>query len=609
MKPTAAASTPVGSKRLQGAFHATALFVLITVSLYWGHAVFVPLALSALFAFILSSPAEWVERKGLGRTPSVLLVTIAAFGLLGAVGTVATFQLRGLVADLPRYEKNIDLKMQPVYALLHRLKALESNLEDVAPPATAQADPADQPTSVVVKPPGAGALSWLPTLARPLVEILVNGVLVVVLTVFMLMQRETFRDRLIRLAGRSRLTSTTRALGDAADRVGKFLLLQLATNACLGAVIAVGLYLLRVPYAPLWGMLVTVLRFVPYIGYWVAALAATAMSAAVAPGWTQPLLVLGLFGVLDLLLTNVIEPLVFSHGTGVSPVALLVSAVFWATLWGPVGLLLSTPLTVCLAVLGKHVPALGFLAVLLGDAPALDPAARYYNRLLARDYDDATILLEEYAAGHPPEAVYDEIVLPALAQTKTDRDQEDVTAEEERAVYEATRGLLDGVAGRAVAAADPPSGRAKPVPVIGCPVWGEADTLALQMLGDSLRAAGGELVVTTPDLAADAVGQAAAGGRPVVVCLATLSPGGLAQAGTVLARVRRAYPKVKILVGRWGQTGDTKKTDEFLRKFGVDGIGWSLRETLSQLVPGAGGPPTPTTGTTAAVKDATTARA
>lgn len=588
MKPPAVAS-PIGAKRLQAAFYSLGLFVLLTLTLYFGHAVFVPLALSALFAFILSTPAEWVEKHWrVGRVASVLLVALLAFGVLAAVGTLAAVQLRGLATDLPKYEANINRKMEPVFGLLARLKTIEKKMEDVAPE-EAKPDEKDQPQAVTVEPPGSGGLSWLPTLARPLVEILVNGVLVLVLTVFFLMQRETFRDKLIRLAGRSRLTSTTRALGDAAGRVGKYLLLQLATNAALGVVIGTILYFMGVPFAPLWGLLVTVLRFVPYIGFWMAALSAAGVSAAVSPGWTQPALVLGLFLVVDGVLTNVVEPLIFSHGTGVSAVALLVAAVFWAALWGPVGLLLSTPLTVCLAVLGKHVPALGFLAVLLGDDEALDAAGRYYNRLLARDYDEAAILVEEYSADHPPAALYDEVILPALAQVKTDREQQDVTADEEKGVYDATRDLLDGVEARIgeQAPADGVAGRRPPVKVIGCPVWGEADVLGLRMLGHAIRPAGGEVVVTSQENLADEVKKAEAGGKPVVVCLATLSPGGLVQGSTVLTQVRQKSPKVKLLVGRWGQTGDTAETDKYLRKAGADEVGWSLRETIGQLVPAA----------------------
>jgi predicted PurR-regulated permease PerM len=579
-------TSPVRPHRLQNAFYAVALLVLIAVTLYWGQVILVPLSLAALFAFVLSTPARWLEKKGMPRVPSVLLVTLGAFGILAALVTVAVNQFHDLVADLPHYESNIDQKIQPIESLLHRIRRLQSNISQTAPQTTQPAAP-DQPKPVVVQPPQVDALSWLPSLARPLVEIFFNLVLVIVLTVFMLMQRETFRDRLIRLAGRSRLSSTTRALDDAAARVGKYLLLQLCINAILGTVVAFGLYLLGVPYAPLFGLLVTMLRFVPYVGYWIAGISAIAMSAAVTPGWSHPLYVLIMFAAFDLLMANVIEPLVFSHGTGVAAVALLIAAVFWAFLWGPVGLLLSTPLTVCLAVIGEHVPALGFLKVLLGDEPSLDPASRYYNRVLARDYDEAAVILDDYNTHHPPAATYDEVILPALAQAKTDREQDDIPADEEHAVYDATRELLRGLIAHNNCwhPTAPEAAHLPPVQVIGCPVAGDADRIALDMLRDAICPKG-EVVVTPPNELVGAVEKAGKQGEsPAIVCLATLSPGGLTQARGLLADVRRAHPKTKLLVGRWGQHGDTAQTDRFLRASGADNIGWTLRQTIEQLLP------------------------
>lgn len=592
MKPTAAASTPVGSQRLAGAFHAVGLAVLICVALYFGHTVLVPIALSALFAFILSPAVGWVERRGPGRVAGVLVVALAAFALIGGFVTLATVQVRDLADHLKDYQPEIDAKMTPIRHAFDRLQRAKSNLQGGAQ-ATTQAGaivkhdgPEPQPQPVVVKSAAeSSSLSWVPTVALPVVEMLGNGILITVLTIFLMMQREQFRDRLIRLAGRSRLSSTTRALGDAATRVGTYLLLQLGVNAALGLVVGTGLWLVGVPYFALWGMLVVVLRFVPYVGYWIVGLAAIAIAAVSHDGWTHTLLAFGLFAALDLTMANAVEPLVFSHGTGVSPVALLVAAVFWAFLWGPVGLILSTPLTVCLAVLGKHVPALGFLAILLGDEPSLDVAARFYNRLLARDYDEAAVLIDAYAADHPRTDTYDDVVLPALAQAKTDREQKDLTDDEEAAVYDATRSVLDTLS----ANPEKPAGagaNATPVKVIGCAVFGPADTLALRMLGDAIAPAGGELEVTTPDQVSAAVTKAeASSAKPPVVCFSTLSPGGLSQARSLMAAVRQAHPTTKLLVGRWGQTGDTTQTDKYLRSSGADDVGWSLHQTIGQLVP------------------------
>ena len=590
MKPTAAASTPVGSERLQSAFHAVGLGLMLCLVLYFGHVVLVPLALAALFAFILSPAAAWVEKRGLGRVAGVLIVTVAAFAIVGGVVTVAAVEVKGLAAGLHDHQPTIDRKLEPIQRLLHRVQSIKSNLKSAAPATTqavaksAAADAARAPAPVVVQSPGEGSLSWLPSVAGSVLEMLVNGVMIVVLTLFFMIQREGFRDRLIRLAGRSRLSSTTRAVADAADRVGKYLLMQLGVNAALGLVIGGSLWLLGVEYAALWGLLVTVLRFVPYVGYWIAGLGAVATAAAFNDGWSHAVFAFALFAGLDLVMANVVEPLVFSHGTGVSPVALLVAAVFWAFLWGPVGLLLSTPLTVCLAVLGKHVPALGFMAILLGDEATLDSSAQFYNRLLARDYDEAAVLVDSFDHDHPRVATYDEVILPALAQAKTDREQNDVTEDEERAVYDATRTVLDALGDNANTT-DGTVEKAEPVTVIGCAVFGPADTLALRMLGDAITPAGGTLTVATPDDIVAAIAKAPTD-KPPVVCFSTLSPGGLSQARAVMGQVRRAHPTAKLLVGRWGQTGDTGQTEKYLRSSGADDIGWSLRQTIGQLVPG-----------------------
>ena len=424
--------SPSGLERLQKSFFGLALMVLVVLVLHSTQVVLVPVALAILLSFALTPPAGWLEGRGLPRYLSVPIVMIGALTLLGTGGWVAGKQLRSLAAEIPGHRENLDRKLAPIYKLSEGLeKAQQIGKKQPVEAAVDKATGAT-PTPVEVKPPGSSGLSWLPAVAQPVVEVLANTLLVLVLTTFFLAQRESLRDRLLGLVGRTRLTGTTRALEDAGRRVGQYLLMQLGTNACVGLGVGVGLYFLGVPYAPLWGMLATVLRFLPYVGIWAAALGPVVLSVAITPGWGQALAILGLYVGLDLVMANVVEPLLFSHGTGVSSVALLVAAVFWAWLWGPVGLLLATPLTVCLVVLGKHIPALKFLGLLLGDESTLDPAARYYDRLLAHDYDEVALLLQEYAEGKTVDEVYDDVILPALAQTKTDREQRDLSEDEER---------------------------------------------------------------------------------------------------------------------------------------------------------------------------------
>ena len=241
----------------------------------------------------------------------------------------------------------------------------------------------------------------------PLVAPIATAGLVVVFVIFMLLQREDLRDRIIRLVGASDVARATEAMDDAAKRISRYLLMQLVINVLYGIPVGIGLYFIGVPNPILWGLLATVLRFIPYLGPVIAALFPIALSFAVAPGWTLPLLTIALFVTLELFSNNVLEPWLYGSSTGLSPVAVLVAAVFWTTLWGPVGLLLSTPLTVCLVVLGRHVPQLGFFDVLLGDEPALPPELKFYQRLLARDPEEATELAEEYLEDEPLEKLYD----------------------------------------------------------------------------------------------------------------------------------------------------------------------------------------------------------
>ena len=342
----------------------------------------------------------------------------------------------------------------------------------------------EKPPAVVVQPDSPAWLSRLPALLRPLVETLGGLALALVLVVFMLLKREDLRNRLIRLVGHGRMTVTTKAVDDAGQRISRFLLMQLIINASFGLVLSIGLLLIQVPHALLWGLLAAILRYVPYLGSWITAAVLIALSLAIFPGWVQPLLVLGLIVVLELVTANVVEPRLFGHSMGVSEVALLVAAAFWAFLWGPVGLVLSSPLTVCLVVLGKYVPQLEFLDVLLGDEPSLDADVTYYQRLLARDQDEATQLVLAQAKTFPPEQVYDELLVPALNYVKQDRERDDLTEADEQFVLRATREIVEDLGERQTAAAGGAARRQRrarrprrspKVRILGCPGHDEAD--------------------------------------------------------------------------------------------------------------------------------------
>jgi predicted PurR-regulated permease PerM len=579
----------------QRLFYRLATGVLIVAALYWAQSVLIPVALAVLLAFALSPLAGWLERRRLGRIPSSLLVTAVALSLLGGLAWVAVLQVRNLSEEIPKHGPELAAKFGPI---LHLARRLEPPAEPAKPDGTTPGDldptaPRDKPVPVtVVKPEGASAMEWLPTVAMPAAQLLASALLVTVLTLFLLVQRESVRDRLLSLAGRRGLTTTTRALDDASHRVSRYLLLQLSTNASMGLITGLGLWAVGVPYPALWGLLTAALRFVPYIGIWVAALFPFALAVAVFPGWGPALAVFALYGAADGIMSNAVEPLVFGHGTGVSSLALLVAAAFWAFLWGPLGLLLAVPLTVCLVVLGEHFQSLKFLQTVLGDEPEVDPAARYFHRVLSHEADEAAVLVADQAAGRPLLEVYDQVLLPTLAQAKAERDRGDLSPQEEREFYRVTRDVLEGVLAPIRVEAGATDEPARPaVRVVACSTKGEADRLALAMLRDVARPEDCEVeIVPAARLVAAAQERARAGGG--VVCIAAVSPGGLAQAAGLVKQLRARVKGVRILVGRWGPTRDRASAEQFLTAAGAAKVTWTLRETLAEFAPG-GAPPKP----------------
>ena len=407
----------------------TVVGVVVISCLYWAQTVLIPVALAVFLTFLLAPLVSFLQRRGLRRMPAVLLVVLlAALGLGGTVCLVAV-EVRSLADELPTYTENIKEKIRSLRHMGQGAERLEKMLQDITvewnlQPGNAEAGRVDKtsgplgaapgkPPAVIPQPERPAWLSRWPALVSPVVELLGGLALALVLVVFMLLKREALRNRLLRLVGHGRLTVTTKAVEDAGQRVSRFLLMQFLINGGFGLVLALGLSLIQVPHAILWGFLGALLRYVPYLGSWLTATLLITLSLAIFPGWVQALLVLGLILVLELSTANVLEPRLFGHSIGVSEVALLVSAAFWAFLWGPVGLVLSSPLTVCLVVMGKYVPQLEFLDVLLGDEPALDPDISFYQRLLARDQEEAEQLVLTQARTSPPEEVYDKVLVPA----------------------------------------------------------------------------------------------------------------------------------------------------------------------------------------------------
>ncbi len=502
--------------------------VLVIVVLYWAQAVLVPIALAILLSFVLAPPVTWLERF-LGRVPAVLLVVTLVFVVLGLAGWGLARQMDSLATDLPAYRTNILAKIADVRGAGKggTVEKLQETIEDIKTDiGKGDAPKGRTPQQVMVAaaaPAGFSGFAWLGPVLGPLG----TAGLVVALVIFMLLERRDLRDRLIGVIGQGRLTMTTKAFDEAGSRVSRQLLMQSLVSGIYGVVAGVGLYFLDVPYPLVWGMLGAVLRFVPYLGPVLGAGAPILVSLAALPGWTGPLLVLAMFTVLELFTNLVLETVLYAGAAGVSQVALLISVAFWTWLWGPLGLLMATPLTVCLVVLGKHVPGLTFVGMLMADTAPLAPEYGYYQRLLARDPSEAADLIERHIKNGPAGSVYDALLLPALNYAERDRLENRLSPDEEAAVIEATRELLTDTAD-AIRRLQPASARPdeadtvsevggprEPLRVLGYAANGAADELALTMLAQAVNDLPVAIEITSARFARVGSGVAGANARRV----------------------------------------------------------------------------------------------
>jgi predicted PurR-regulated permease PerM len=552
--------------------------VLVTAVLYAARAVLVPVALAVLLAFLLNPVVAALDRL-VGRGLAVLLVVVLAFSALGGIGWVLWWEGTSLAHELPKYRLNILRRVDQLRGATKggAYERLTRTAKDVMSEIDGEAEPRAR---VVVGERGGWLGSRVPSAIAPVMETLAVAALVVALVVFMLARREEMRARVISLAGGHRLPIATKAIDEAFDRIGTYLLSLSVINASLGVAVGIGLGLIGVPYAVLWGFLTAILRFIPYVGVWVAAVPAVALSLAVFSGWAEPLLVIALFAVLEPCVAFVVEPLVYGQRIGVSDVGFLVAVAFWTWLWGPVGLLLAAPLTACLVVVGKHVPELEFLAVLLGEESDVPPDLRYYDRLLAGDQDGAADVAEEYAQTHSPTETYDHMLLPALSYARRDRAQERIADDDAALVVRATREVVEGLAPPvAVQAGETPRQW-----VVGCPARDELDALALTMLGHLLDPAAWEVRVVSPDMLAVEVGTLVEERPPAALFVTALAPGGLANARYVVKRLRGGpCGGSRIVIGRFGAPGLVERDLGRLRAAGADEVTTSLADARDRL--------------------------
>jgi predicted PurR-regulated permease PerM len=567
-----------------------ASLALVFACLHLARFVLIPVAFASLLALALAPAVTFVQRRGVHRVVAVLVVVFLVFTTLGVVGWILGQQVMTLANDLPQYRENIRQKIADIrlYGRGGSLEKVQETVKEVTK--EIQKDdkgraPAKPPVAVVATDPTVP----LERVAH-VVELVATVGLMIVLVVFMLVERHELRNRLIRLFGHGRISITTRALDEATSGIIRYLLMQSLVNGSFGVAVAVGLFLLGVPYPFLFGVLAALLRFIPYVGTWMAALLPIALSLAIFPGWTKPLLVVALFAILEPLIYAVVEPLLYGHTIGISQTALLVAVAFWTWLWGPVGLILATPLTVCMIVLGKYVPDLDFIVTLVTDRPALTADVAYYQRLIAMDRDEAAEIIETELPRLGLPKLFDDVMIPALNYARRDRERDGLSEEQFEFVVQTSREIIDEIVAPTAPLAEGVRGR-----IVGAPGRDEADELALHMLATVLAPAGVVVdEVSSEHLAAEVLALIEST-TPACICVATLPPGGLAQTRYLVKRLHVRFAHACVIVGRWGIARPAEDPGELLA-VGAARVGTTLaatRDHVLELVPLTSAPPEP----------------
>lgn len=533
--------------------------------LYVAREVFIPLAIAVLLTFALAPLVSIIRRAGVWRTPAVIAVVTAAFIGIAAFSFLVVSQLSELSGQLPTYQANILEKVRSlkdagaghgvIAQITEAVERVGREIGRSGDAATGQRDgEGSGPLLVQIYSPEQ-PIQILTSMISPLIGPLATAGLVIVVVIFMLLEREDLRDRFIRLVGYSDLHRTTEALQEAGSRVGQYLLMQLVVNVTYGVPVALGLWWIGIPNAALWGALAIVMRFVPYIGPAVSMVLPLFLAVAVSPGWTLLLWVGALFLVMELVINNVVEPWLYGSRTGLSPLAIIVSAIFWTWLWGPVGLVMSTPLTVCLVVLGKHVPQFQFFEVLLGNEPVLDPEMRLYQRLLANDPNEATDQLEELLEERALPEVYGEIAIPALILADRDR-QRGVMAEDQLGtVASAARTVVANLSedmDSAEAKEEAREERAPATPVRSALCVGgrsALDDVSAMMLAHALAAEGYRATAVARTMLGAARAERASDVAVVAVCL--LNVASIRSGRFLVRRLKRQWPQARIGLVIW----------------------------------------------------------
>lgn len=532
-------------------------FVVIVGILFLLRDIFIPLALAILLTFLLAPVATRLERRGLGRVTAAVCSVLLAGAGVGAIGYTFTGQLADLAGKLPQYRATISKKLEVIRHVemgpFSRATATISGLLKEMEGSEVAAAPMPATPKPTIPPPPASTFEFVKTLLGQVISTLGMGAVVFVCVLFFLIDRNDIRDRLISLTGRHRYHTTTQAINDAGERVSSYLLMQLIVNVSYGIPIALGLFLIGLPNAGLWGLLCAILRFIPYLGPILGAAFPLVISFAVSEGWSQPLLTLGLFLVVELVSNNFIEPWLYASSTGLSKTAIVISAVFWAWLWGGIGLLLATPLTVCLAVMGKYVPQLAFLDTLLGSRSAMAPPDQFYQRLLAFREDEAAKVAEEFLAEHSFVELCDQLMIPALIQIKAGWNEGIL---DERNLEFACDTIDELITDHGVTPTSSEGLKANAGPVVFVPAGDVVDEAIARMVSVVLESEGVRCeTLSSQSLAGEIVTNMS--DRPCAqICISAAPPLARRRARYLLKRLTVSMPNVPIVTAIWGAPKD-----------------------------------------------------
>jgi predicted PurR-regulated permease PerM len=597
------------SVRGLGNLRTVAILAGLIATFYLARAILIPLAFALTLTLILAPAVDYLVALRMKRALAALFIVSVALVAAGAVSVVIFNQVLAVLNELPAYQENIEAKLAAAQAPSNSaLGRATQNLRKIAeelsspPPVPAALQDAKKshpvkrapdpalPQAVRIVPPPANDLGDLGTVAKQFLRPLGDFGVVMIVTIFLLIEQNEVRDRLLRLAGLGRLYLVTRALDDATSRVSRYLRLQFSVNFIFGILFGAGLWLIGVPYAALWGAVAALFRLVPYVGSATAGVLAVLLSLAVFNDWTQPLLVIGLFLLLELVTANLLEPWLYGSQTGISSLMLLLCTVFWATLWGPAGLILSTPLTVCMVVLGRHVPQLSCLHILLGDEPALAAAAQLYQRLLAFDEAGARAVVNRNLEEGAVLPLYDTVIAPALVLVKRDRVCGELDAEREETILNSLRDIVGEVTPRlaakdAAAVAEAAPKRAARGRIICLPNVGECDEVAAALLAQLIDAAGGVAVALPSGVRLPQMTRMLKPTAYDTFCISALPPGVFAKAHVLMANLQRRYPETPVVIGAWGFAGDSARALDRFQPARPKALVTTFADAVAMLVP------------------------